>query len=471
MKWAWMSCFIALYFTAIAQHQELNEQPGIWKNEGESRDTLKLIDIFKHGRVSGHFRSFFMQTQNKGVLKDDRALAMGGGLKFETAQYHGFRFGLSGVYVFDVASTDLLKPDPTTGQPNRYEIGLFDLAPKDNELDVSRLEELYLSWQKRKFIVTLGKQHINTPFINLQDGRMRPTAVDGLWLVWKDLKSISLEGGFIYGISPRSTSRYYEVGTSIGLYPGGVTTAGQASAYKGKLDVPGILYAGVNGPINKQWKWQTWQMVVLDLFYASYYQLDFSKSISESSKWNAAVQLIYQQETGSGGVSEETFRYMDKGAKALTYGSKLAYSNGSSTLILAYNRITPTGRYLMPREWGRDAFFTFMPRERNDGYGDVHAVTLQWAQNFVNQRCKLSITGGYFDLPDVKNVALNKYGMPSYAQANVDVRYRFAGWFKGLEGQVLYVHKWKLGENHGNDKFVYNKVDMSLLNVVLNFYF
>ncbi|MBK8852138.1 MAG: hypothetical protein IPN73_18560 [Saprospiraceae bacterium] len=80
MKWAWMSCFMAFYFTAIAQHQELNERPGIWKNEGESRDTQKLIDIFKHGKVSGHFRSFLMQTQNKGVLKDDRALAMGGDL-------------------------------------------------------------------------------------------------------------------------------------------------------------------------------------------------------------------------------------------------------------------------------------------------------------------------------------------------------------------------------------------------------
>ncbi|MBK7222552.1 MAG: hypothetical protein IPH94_14880 [Saprospiraceae bacterium] len=68
-------------------------------------------------------------------------------------------------------------------------------------------------------------------------------------------------------------------------------------------------------------------------------------------------------------------------------------------------------------------------------------------------------------------MTLNKYGMPSYAQANVDVRYSFAGWLKGLEGQVLYVHKWKMGEIYGNDKFVYNKVDMSLLNVVLNFYF
>ena len=471
MKWAWMSCFISFYFTSLAQHQELNERPGICKNEGEGRDTQTLVDRFRHGRVSGHFRSFLMQTQNKGELKDDRALAMGGGLKFETAQYHGFKFGLSGVYVFDVASTDLLKPDPTTGQANRYEIGLFDLAPKDNELDVSRLEELYLSWKRSHFTVTLGKQHINTPFINLQDGRMRPTAVDGLWLSGKLTKNIGIEGGFIYGVSPRSTSRYFNVGSSIGLYPGGVTTSGQASAYKGKLEVPGIIYGGMNGPVGKQWKWQTWQMMVINLFYSSYYQLDFTKKVSENSKLYAAAQLIYQQETGSGGVTDDASRYMDKGALALTFGSKISFTKGNGTIALAYNRITPMGRYLMPREWGRDAFFTFMPRERNDGYGDVHAITLQWANNFVEHTCKRSRAGGYFDLPEVKNVTLNKYGMPSYAQANVDVRYSFPGWHKGLEGQILYVQKWKIGENYGNDKFVYNKVDMSLLNVVLNFYF
>ena len=67
--------------------------------------------------------------------------------------------------------------------------------------------------------------------------------------------------------------------------------------------------------------------------------------------------------------------------------------------------------------------------------------------------------------------ALNKYGMPSYWQGNLDVRYSFGGFLKGLESQLLYLHKWKTGEDYGNLKYVYNKVDMSNLNVVLNFYF
>ena len=41
----------------------------------------------------------FMNTQNAGALKDDYALAMGGGLKFESKTLYGFQLGLSGVYV------------------------------------------------------------------------------------------------------------------------------------------------------------------------------------------------------------------------------------------------------------------------------------------------------------------------------------------------------------------------------------
>ena len=52
----------------------------------------------------------------------------------------------------------------------------------------------------------------------------------------------------------------------------------------------------------------------------------------------------------------------------------MGWKNNRWETTLNYNRITTHGRYLMPREWGRDPFFTFFPRERNEGLGDVHAI-------------------------------------------------------------------------------------------------
>jgi hypothetical protein len=74
-------------------------------------------------------------------------------------------------------------------------------------------------------------------------------------------------------------------------------------------------------------------------------------------------------------------------------------------------------------------------------------------------------------LPEVSDVAKNKYGMPSYTQLNVDIRYEFTGFLTGLGTQLLYVYKKKAGNNTINEKYIINKVNMGLWNLVLNYNF
>ena len=124
----------------------------------------------------------------------------------------------------------------------------------------------------------------------------------------------------------------------------------------------------------------------------------------------------------------------------------------------------------MPREWGREPFFTFMPRERNEGLGDVHAFLLRGNYNVVPWRLKTSLALGYYKLPDVLNVKFNKYGMPSYGQINLDVRYEFNRFFKGLETQLLIAHKVNAG-NQQKPKALFNKVDMTNYNLIVNYHF
>jgi hypothetical protein len=53
----------------------------------------------------------------------------------------------------------------------------------------------------------------------MQDGRMRPTEVNGIWIDFNEIKIIKINVGYIYGVSARSTLKYVKVGESIGLYP------------------------------------------------------------------------------------------------------------------------------------------------------------------------------------------------------------------------------------------------------------
>ncbi|MFM2364116.1 MAG: hypothetical protein RLZZ316_3018 [Bacteroidota bacterium] len=460
--------------TILAQHQELQDNPILWKGkEQQHTDTAGLLYVFKKGQVHGHFRYFFMHTNNEAALTDYYAHAAGGGIKYETGLYKGWQAGISGFFIFNLASSDLAKPDAATQANNRYEIGLFDITNPHNKTDINRLEELYLKYQQKEFVITAGKQLINTPFINLQDGRMRPTVVDGVWLHLQPAANtnIAAEGGWIYGISPRSTVKWYGVGASIGVYPVGVNENGIKSGYAGNVNTNAVWLVGASYTLTKNTALKACNVFVPKVFNTTLSELSFNFPTVSKSKWVFGLQSVYQTVVNNGGNTNPAKAYYKKGGHAITFGIKAGWQNTHWQTSLNYNRITAAGRYLMPREWGREPFFTFLPRERNEGLGDVHAYTTKINYHFIKQRINSQLGLGYYNLPPVNNYALNKYGLPSYVQLNLDVRYEWAGFFKGVETQLLYVCKKQASPETLNKRAIINKVNMHQWNLIMNFHF
>jgi len=462
---------LVISLSGFTQHQEINEKPGLWKEKENEADSTSILSAFRKGTFSGHFRYYFMATDNKEGLTDYYANAVGGGIKFETGKFKNFQVGVSGFFVYNIGSSDLSIPDSKTKQMNRYETGLFDIEDPSNKKDIDRLEELYIKYHFKSNHITLGKQLINTPFINLQDGRMRPTEVEGIWTEINSIKKIKLQLGYLYGISPRSTVKWFKVAESIGVYPVGVNDEGIKSAYAGNLESKGIFLAGITTQLNENLKLQFWNQYTENIFNSAMLQADYEYPLTQNSKLFAAAQFVRQDAVDDGGNEDPSKTYFEKGARAITFGTRLGWKNDKWETSLNYNRITADGRYLMPREWGRDPFFTFLPRERNEGLGDAHAVVGKFNYKIPKARVTTSIAFGHYELPDVTDFKLNKYGIPSYNQLNIDARYKFGGILKGLETQLLFVYKGKTGNSYGNDKYVINKVDMSLWNIVFNYQF
>ncbi|QZK90649.1 OprD family outer membrane porin [Flavobacterium sp. CHNK8] len=463
-----------LFFSinTIAQHQEISEKPTVWKEKNNEKvDSTSILNAFKNGNFNGHFRYFFMSTNNESGLSDYYANALGGGVKFETAKFHNFQFGVSGYYIFNIGSSDFSKKDPVTNLSNRYEVALFDIQNPSSKDNLSRLEELYLKYNFKNSNITLGKQLLNTSFINLQDGRMRPTVVDGIWIDFNELKKTKINLGYLYGISPRSTMKYFDVGESIGIYPSGINPDGTKSNYAGNLNTSGIYIVGLQNESIKNLKILLWNQYAEDIFNSALFQMDYKYDLNPNSKLLFGFQSIYQNALNFGGNEDQSKTYFEKNGTSQTFGGRLGWQNKKIEFTLNYNRITAKGRYLMPREWGRDPFYTFMARERNEGFGDVHALMTKIQYSNPKKRFKSQLAIGYFDLPDVKNVALNKYGLPSYVQTNVDFRYQFQGMLKGFDAQLLYVHKFNEVETYGNKNFIFNKTNMSNINLIVNFNF
>lgn len=457
---------------AFAQHQELHEKGEIYKGKKvHFTDTTSLLAAFKNGQTHGHFRYFFMATDNAQGLTDYYANAAGGGLRFETAKFLGFQMAVSGFYLFNVESSDFALKDPETLQANRYEIGLFDIENPYNTKDIDRLEELYIKYNYKKSHFTFGRQLINTPFINLQDGRMRPTGVEGLWMEINELKKTKIEAGWIYAISPRGTTRWYYTKNSVGINPSGVNINGTKSDHYENLESKGVGLLGITINATKWMDIKIWDAYFDNILNTAMIQTDFKYLSNKKSHPYLGFQLIRQDAINDGGNTDQEKAYVNKGKSAVVLGSRLGWKNEQIDFSLNYTHITKNGRYLMPREWGRDPFFTFMPRERNEGFGDLHAIVGKVSYKFTKTRFKTSLAAGYFKLPDVFDFELNKYGMPSYTQINADIRYQFNGFMKGLDAQLLVVGKTNEGELHNNRRYEFNKVNMVNYNLVLNYHF
>ena len=444
---------------------------GIHSFHEADKDTNTLSHFFEKGRFYGHARSYMAGTINQGDLTDYYAWGIGAGIGYETPKFFKhFQVGLSGFFMFNIKSSDLSKIDPKTNQANRYEIGLFDIERPDDHEDLDRFEELFVKTHLgKKSTLTIGRQIPQTPFINPQDGRMRPTLVEAAVLELKEFKNLNLHGEYIWRISPRSTVRWFETAESMGIYPVGVDINGKPSQYKNNVESVGV---GIIGAVyqKKQWNIQLWDTFIDNVLNTAQLKAEWKSKPIAGKNWIFGGQYIQQNAVGNGGNEDPTKAYTQENSSSNVFSGRLGQQSAKFDWFLNGTRITAKGRYLMPREWGRETFYTFMPRERNEGFGDVTAVTVNTFFK-PKKNIKIELSGGYFQLPDVKNFALNKYGLPTYSQINLGLTYQFDHYLKGLNALLLVVRKDEIGETYQNDRFVFNKVNITHLNLIINYHY
>jgi hypothetical protein len=435
-------------------------------------DTNTLAYKLRKGNFDAHFRLYYMTTQNEGALTDYYAWAFGGGVRYETGSYKGLQLGVGGFFTWNMASSDLAKPDSLTGAKSRYEIGQFDMEDPENRNDLDRLEHFYIRYSHKNWQLTYGKQVIQSPFINPQDGRMRPTGEDGLWGSWKPDERWKMEGGWLRRISPRGTVRWFNVDESIGIYPTGSNVYGEKSQYKGNLESNGVGIVGIHFWPGKKIHFQFWEHYVDGIFNTVFFQGDLNLPVGQRGlQWISGAQYTFQNAVSDGGNNDPHKAYFHPANRSQVFGLRTGLRSGHRQILLNATRITADGRFLMPREWGREPFYTFIPRERNEGAGDVKAFSLNLSQAFPKMGIRAAFNYGYYDMPDLRDARLNKYLFPSYHHFLVDLQYQFKGFMQGLNIQGIYVYKRDAGNTYEDPRSIIHKVNMHHVNLILNYMF
>ncbi len=473
-KFLLISGMIILLKLATAQHQDpsWSVRRAILNEQCLQNDSLCNI-LQSMGVFEGHVRTFFMGTVNYAQYPDYYALATGAGLAYFSPIIKNFQAGLSGFTIYNLSSSVLHPAPPFT---NRYELQLFDITNPDNHSDLDRLEDLYLRYylsKNTKSFIQAGKFHLKTPLINLQDGRMRPNLQEGLWVEWNELKRIKLSGGFLWRSSPRGTVRWYTISQSAGIYPQGRAIDGSPAEYAGKANSKGIFILNMKSMPTNHIEVQGWNYLADNMFNTIFVQSQWKKPY-HLKEWVAGLQFVHQHSLAHAGIpiSEQ---YFDSNSQSVAISLRTGFTQllHHEKWFINYTHITRQGRFLFPREWGVEPFYTFMWRERVEGAGGVHAFMLEHVR-YLNKRQSMNLHTqlGLTNMPSLNNYRLNKYNMPSYYHMNLKASYSFGGFLHGLKADLLYTYKGPLNRNTEISPANYhNKVYTHLFSVILDYYF
>lgn len=420
------------------------------------------------GKLSGQWRTYYMNTVNDGSLKDFVALASGGKIKYQFELSNMFEVGAALYNTTNFGLQDLTIPDQTTGRLSRYEEGLYDRLDLENDA-IFLLGELYLTYKSKQHEITLGRFKVNTPLINPQDGRMLPTLVQGLWYRNRISKESYVEIGALNRIAPRSTGRFYEIGESIGTYPEGRDSSGGPSQFVGNTISDYVIIA--NG-IAKVADGVT---VSFSNFYVDNVSNSFylKPTVHVTPKVNWELEWLHQNRIGDGGNEVDALRYFTSKTSDIL-GTRIGYKFDKSGVSLAYNRILNQGQFSSPREWGREDLFSFQKRERSEGSGDNHALVFYFhnSLSLVKDEADLKsiFSIGRHWKPSVLNPVLNKYAMTDYTHINLDLFFDIKS-LKGFKPELLLVGKIANGDFPENPNFIFNKANLFHVDLILNYNF
>ena len=428
----------------------------------------KLWADLDKGLFEFHMRTFAMSTVNEAHLNDYFTLASGAGIGYYSPSFHNFHVGFSGFFVFQLHEHNLHIEDNASSQISRYERQLYDLNDPENSTDLDRLEELYLTYELDHIKFNLGRQKVESPLMNENDNRMRPHIFSGLSSTYEK-NHLKLHGGWYTSETVRGTLHWYKIDHTFGIYGVGRNPLGDTVSYRNNISTRGIGLLGGEYK-KKHLEVKAWNYLSDNVFNLSFGQVDYEIK-RKKLKIELGVQGLYQTAVNTGGNTNPSMAYILPDEQTYAIGGKIGLHRKSHNISLNYFGISEQGRYLFPREWGREVFYASLPRERFEGYGDLNAYVIKYKFDPEEKPYWFSLNGGFIDQPDINNLLLNKYEIDDYFHLTGEFDYKFDGYFEGLD--LKFVAAAKIEEEHSSMDASqrHNVVDMVNLSFIIDYRF
>lgn len=360
----------------------------------DGADDLK--EAFARGEVTGEFRNFYYaRDYDRSANRQD--FASGGMLYYRTSPLRGLSAGIT-----FYTGQDLLGL-------NDSDSDVYGLLAKDgngNHEGFAVLAESFLQAEFFDTTIRLGRQEMETPFVNGDDNRLVPQTVEAYTLVNKSIPGVTLTASYIAGMKGKASTEFVSM-TEYAEIEGG--------------DEPVVAGGLVSDGIDNL-TLQVWDFYAVDLFNEIYLRADYSLPLSSEWAVFGSAQYLSQQDSGKmlGGF-QDTYTYgMEAGVK----GRGLQISAG-------YGEVG-TQDIIYP--WGHDFLLSLMVNDlsRAEEKGIMGVVKYHFG-GIGLPGLTARIRHLDFDTPESGDNA--SY---DYSETDLEAFYAFSGRLDGLELKIRH---------------------------------
>lgn len=436
---------ISLKLSAQNSHQQFESIDSVKHGSFNPNEAHSFHEWFKKGHVSGLFRSSTITTYRPNSDNFSAASGLGGRIYYHSAYWHGFQMGIGGIYTYNILSTDLSNTTENPYTP-KWERQLFDLEDPNNKHDLDRLEELFIKYRYKDSYIKIGKMLLNTPLVNPQDSRMKPSAFQGIWLDWNEGHKFEINGGFFNKVSPRSTTEWIHINESIGLYDHLLNPEKEHET----INTNGLAILGGHYLPNDKISIHSWQYYIDKVSLVSFNQLEYTQNAIK-----LGIQYFIQN-------SLEENHYLNANHNAQLLSGQLKWSQNKWQL--SYNRTINITKDVMkfPSEWGAEPFYTFISRHRIEGLYEVNSQAIKLdLQPFENWT---ALNFGVYGVYSSFNIDKEENRL---TQISLDIQTHLKNDWKNLKIRLL--NSYFITDGFAEGSFLYEDIFHSQL--ILNYQF
>lgn len=416
--------------------------------------------------ISGDLKNRYMNTNNADNLEDFSILATYGHVTYQRRFNDWLKIGAQGNMLFNWGTDNITNRDAVTGSGPIYEGNLWNQRLMTGSAEFA-LPAVYAEVNFGKHIITVGRFLKDSPIINAEPWPF-PNALEGLWYEVKPTDRLKVQLAGITKIAPRFSGGFEGIGESIGIGAVGVDVNGQNSGYRSNTASNFLSIANVNFVASDVLTIDLW-----NYFVENVSNTFFIEPTYKVSDFTFKSMLILQQRIGDGGNLNSTLRYMTD-ENASYFGLRVERKRGKHTLQLNFSRIGDSGRLLLPREWGKEPFYTFQRRTRVEGLSDVTSLMAKWQMDWAgeNRDMRMFVTLGSNSTSAVNDFARNKYLVPSAVHLASNFKYTWnTNTFKGMSLEMLFAYRFLNEEINGVENYRINRADFFHTDLILSYTF